>query len=144
MTDIEGGGSSGGAAPAAARDTVARSGAFARIAGTALIVVGIIGAVAWAWSAVRTQQRLSGLPVPGGFDGFDLGQSSPSLLDRIDAVPNGIVLLVSGALAVGLGVFLRLGADYAVARTGGSLIGYQVGDELPEAVADPAAEFAVE
>jgi hypothetical protein len=154
VTGIDDGGSTGGSASATARDTVtaddiattngmmvARSAAFARLAGTVLIVVGSIGAVAWAWFVVRTQQHLSGALVPGA---FDLDSSSPSLLDRLDAVPGTVVLLVSAALAVGLGVLLRLGADYVVVRTGGSLTGYQVGDELPEAEAQPDADFLVE
>jgi hypothetical protein len=41
-------------------------------------------------------------------------------------------------------VLLRLGADYVVLRTGGSLTGYQVGDKLPEAEAGPDADFVVE
>lgn len=154
MTGIDDGGSTGGSASATARDTVtaddiattngmmvARSAAFARLAGTVLIVVGSIGAVAWAWFVVRTQQHLYGALVPGA---FDVDPSSPSLLDRLDAVPGTVVLLMSAALAVGLGVLLRLGADYVVVRTGGSLTGYQVGDELPEAEAQADADFLVE
>jgi hypothetical protein len=157
VTGIEDGGSTAGTAPAAAPDTVtaadiattnammvARAASFARIAGTALVVVGTIGALAWAWLTVRIQQRLSGVPMSSAFDGLDLDSPSPSLLVRSDAVSGTATLLMGVALAVGLGVFFRLSADYAVARTGGSLTGYQVGDELPAAAADPDAELTVD
>jgi hypothetical protein len=157
VTGIDDGGPTAATAAAAAPDTVtaaditttnammvARAAAFARIAGSALIVVGTIGALAWAWLTVRIQQRLSDVPVSGGFY-VDLGSGSPSLLDRIDVlVPSTVVLLMEVALAAGLGVLLRLCADYAVARTGGSLTGYQVGDELPAADADADAELTVD
>jgi hypothetical protein len=157
VTSIDDGGSTSAAVSVPAGDTitaddidttnammVARAAAFARLAGTALVVVGAIGTIAWAWFVVRTQQHLTGLPGGSGFGGLDLDSRSPSLLDRIDAVPGTVVLLTSAALAVGLGVLLRLGADYTVARTGGSLTGYQVGDELPVGGADVGVELADE
>ena len=38
---------------------------------------------------------------------------------------------VAAALTAGAGTALRLAADYAVARTGGSLTGYEPGDNWP-------------
>jgi hypothetical protein len=47
----------------------------------------------------------------------------------------GLVSSASGVgagLASGAGTMLRLPADYAVARTGGSLTGYEPGDNWPD------------
>jgi hypothetical protein len=118
--------------------SVARAAAFARLAGTALVVVGALGVVAWAWTNVRRQQQLSEITdLMGGFgDDADGGVVSfadrtVSLSERIDAAADTITLLLSAALAVAAGYGVRLVAEYTVARTGGSLTAFDVGDPVP-------------
>lgn len=113
------------------RMAVARAAAFVRIAGTVLAVVGAVGLGGWLWLAVRYQQQ-AGL----GFDGWP-GGSGPSPVERVDQFVGTIYVGMEAALVVGIGLLARLGADYAVARTGGSLTGFQVGDVLPP---EPAAD----
>ena len=118
--------------------SVARAAAFARIAGTVLIVVGALGVVAWLWMNVRRQQQLSEIiDFMSGFgDDTDSGVVSfadrtVSLSERIDAAADTVTLLLSAALAVGAGFGVRLVAEYTVARTGGSLTAFAVGDPVP-------------
>jgi hypothetical protein len=110
------------------RMAVERSAAFARVAGAVVLVVGVFGALAWLWLTVRLQLRLddrgSGV---GSFGDLEL---DTSFLERIDVASSYVELLVVSALAGGLGLGLRAAADYLVARTGGSLTGYRVGDDL--------------
>ena len=115
---------------------VARAAAFARIAGTVLVVAGLVGVAAWLWMAARSQQYLD--DDGGGFSAVGFVQDDPSWLDRLDVLSTTITLGVSAVLAVGAGVLMRLAADYAVARTGGSLTGFQVGDAMPPESAEPA------
>ncbi|HEY3140515.1 MAG TPA: hypothetical protein VGJ86_05265 [Acidimicrobiales bacterium] len=110
------------------RSTVSRAAAFTRLLGTAVLVVGVIGLVAYLWVAVRQQQTLDD---NSGGSGFGLGDGGLSLVERIDVFSQTIAYLLWSALVVGAGTVLRLTADYAVARTGGSLTGFQVGDEVP-------------
>jgi hypothetical protein len=106
---------------------VERAGAFTRLAGTALVVVGVLGAATWAWLTVRQQQRLDDV---GGQ--FELRGADPSLTDRIDAFAEFVLFLVWAGLAVGAGVGLRLAAHYTVVRAGGSVTGFAVGDPVPD------------
>jgi hypothetical protein len=140
--DSDSGGDNGGSATIEAADItvlngrmVERAGAFARLAGVGLIVVGALGVLAWVWVVVRQQLMIDDdTPSPFGFGGEDL-----SLVDRLDAFSQYVVYLVWSALAVAAGFGLRLAADFAVARTGGSLTGFLVGDPVPEGglVGDP-------
>lgn len=113
------------------RMAVERSAAFARAAGTVVLVAGVIGALAWLWFAVRLQLRLDDT---GGALTLDFDGSDPevSFLDRLDTLTAYVETLVVSALAAGLGLGLRAVADYMVARTGGSLTGFRVGDDLTE------------
>ncbi len=103
---------------------VARGADLARLISTGLFVVAALGVVAWAWVTLR------GLGIFGDpFDRFD----EPPDVDpdyRLDAVATYMFLLVISAMAAGLGVALRLVADYSVARTGGSLTGVRAGETL--------------
>ncbi len=111
------------------RAAIARTTAFARLAGTVGIVIGAIAALGWAWLTVRTQGEIgdaASISIGGG------APSDPDFTDRIDLVVNSLALLIYAALVAGVGMALRLGADYAEARTGGSLTGLDVGDELLE------------
>jgi|RhiMethySRZTD1v2_1073278.scaffolds.fasta_scaffold880809_2 hypothetical protein len=108
--------------------SVARAAAFARISGSVLVGAGGLGVAAWLWITVRLQVALGGSsgPLDPVAPGTDIG-----FLRRLDGVAAYIALLVSALLTVGVGLGLRLVADYAVARTGGTLTGYLAGDPLP-------------
>jgi hypothetical protein len=110
------------------RRTVERTGATARLAGTALVVVGAVGVAAWLWLTVRQQMTLD----DDGGGPFRTGRfGETSLTDRLDTAVTTIGLLLSGAIAVVAGLAVRLLADYTIARTGGSLTGFSVGDPVP-------------
>jgi hypothetical protein len=108
--------------------TVERAGAFARLAGSALVAAGAVGVLAWLWVSVRQQQMID-----DGGGGFAFGgEAGPSLVDRIDAFVDYVVFLPWSAVAVGAGFGLRLAADYTTARVGGSLSGFAIGDPVPD------------
>lgn len=113
---------------------VARGANLARLISTALFVVAGVGVVAWAWVTLR------GLGLFG--DSFDRFEDEPDvdLNYRLDAVATYVFILVISALAAGLGVALRLVADYTVARTGGSLTGVRAGEQLATVRRPPPAE----
>jgi hypothetical protein len=116
---------------------VARAASLARRASTALLVVAGIGLLAWAWITLR------GLGVLGDtFD--DLGDPGFGVDERIDLVAGYTIVLVYSALTAGLAVALRLGADYSVARTGGSLTGVRTGEPLSAVRHRPPATAAAD
>jgi hypothetical protein len=108
------------------RAVVARAAAFARVTGTALLVVAGLALAAWVWVLVRQQQAAedSLVFVPTG-DDLTVGQ-------RVDLFVNTLAYLVYAAVTGGVSMGLRLLADYTVARTGGSLTGFEPGDRLPD------------
>jgi hypothetical protein len=106
------------------RMAIERATAFARIAGTASIVIGAVLGLAWAWFAVRTQQRASFSVFGGSDDDLDF-------VDRVDLFVNTLSLLVFATVICAIGVALRLFADYIQDRSGSSITGYAAGDELP-------------
>ena len=122
------------------RAAIERSAAFARIAGAVLLVIGVVGLVAWLWLTLRLQIRLDDMSI--GSDPFGGGESATSFADRVDALVGYTETLVIAALAVGGGLGLRALADYMVARTGGSLTGYRVGDDLSVVDDDIVVEAA--
>jgi hypothetical protein len=107
---------------------VERAGAFARMAGVVLIVVGAIGVLGWLWISVRQQQVID--DPEGGRFGF--GDGDPSLVERVDSLVEYIIFLPWSVLTIGAGFGLRLAADYAAARHGGSLSALRVGDPVPD------------
>jgi hypothetical protein len=109
------------------RMAVERSAAFARVAGTVVLVLGAFGAASWLWLNVRLQLRLDDVGGPLGSFGEDDGVS---ILDRLDTLTAYVEVLIVSVLAAGVGLGLRAMADYLVARTGGSLTGFRVGDRL--------------
>ena len=108
------------------RAWVERTAWLARLAGNAMIGVGAVLAVAWAWVTVRTQQMLSG----NVFNDTPI-EPSPGILDRIDAFTGSVYLLSVCGLIVGLGFLTRLAADYCQTQVGGSVSRFVVGDVLP-------------
>jgi hypothetical protein len=108
------------------RAVMVRAAAFARLAGTALLVVAGVAVAAWVWVTVRQQQAAE-----DSFVGFP-GDEDLSLGQRVDLFANTLTYLIYAAVAGGVGVALRLLADYTVARTGGSLTGFESGDTLPD------------
>jgi hypothetical protein len=122
------------------RMAVERSAAFTRVAGTAVLVAGLVGVLAWLWYIVRLQLAMeprTGLTGVPQIDGLD---TDITFLDRVDVVSVYFEPLVVAALAAGIGLALRGVADYMVARTGGSLTGFRVGDDLTA----PTAEVELE
>jgi hypothetical protein len=109
------------------RAVVARAAVMARLVGSALIVLAAVAAAAWAWLVVRQQVTMDDASSfsGGGFEDLSIGQ-------RVDLFANILPYLVYAGLALGAGIGLRLLADYAQARTGGSLTGYEPGDTLPD------------
>jgi hypothetical protein len=121
------------------RMAVERSATFARVAGTVVLVLGAFGALSWLWLNVRLQLRLEDMGGPlGSFGDSDDGVS---FLDRLDTLTAYVEVLVVSALAAGVGLGLRAVADYLVARTGGSLTGFRVGDDLSP---PPATDLVLE
>jgi hypothetical protein len=111
------------------RASIARAAAFVRIAGSALVVVGVVGCAAWLWNVIRTQQQVSGsVNLTLG------GQGAPvdvDLVDRLDLFVSFVALLVTSAVAAGFGLLLRLTADFLVVRSGGTVTGFEPGDAVP-------------
>lgn len=64
-------------------------------------------------------------------------------MDRVDqfSTTYGLVLPVVG---VALGLALRLMADYTVVRVGGSLTGFEVGDQVPPEADDDDEDVEVD
>jgi hypothetical protein len=104
------------------RSAIERTASIARMIANAVIAIGLLSTFAWGWTAVRTQQQY------GGFD----DESGVAVLDRLDRLMVTIGLLAFAGLCVGLGVAIRLAADYAVTRTGGSITGVVEGDTFAE------------
>ena len=122
------------------RQAVVRAAAFTRLAGAALVIAGVLAITAWGWILVRDQLRLD------DYDGIDLvadqtsGDEPPlfdfedafdvTFADRVDVLLGRLGFALTAVVAVGVGLGLRLAADYSVARTGGTLTGYEAGDRV--------------
>lgn len=110
---------------------VARSARNVRTAGTVLMAVGVVGAVLVLWLHYRYQDQLesdSGTDLSSSFGPPE--QQDVDWMERVDLFAQ-LYRLELPALAVGLGLGLHLVADYAVARTGGSVGVVAVGDPVP-------------
>jgi hypothetical protein len=112
------------------RAAVARAAALARLAGSVLVVIGAVGVAAWLWLVARRLGVAGDNPFAGVFFTYGDFEFDLSFADRLDLVADAFPNLLWAAGAAGLGFGLRLVADYAVARTGGTLTGFEVGDQL--------------
>jgi len=112
------------------RAVIARAAAFVRMAGTVLVVVGVVGCAAWLWTTVRTQQAASASVTLG----VSPTGSKPDveLIDRVDLFAPFFGALVIASLVIGFGLLLRLVADFVVARGGGSLTRFEAGDRVAD------------
>lgn len=111
------------------RMTIRRSASWVRLAGLAIVVVGVLAVLGWLWTAVRTQQELGGV---GDFPGFGASGSEASLVDRLDLFAPFLGNLALGAIAIGFGLLLQLAAGFMLDRAGGSLTGFEAGDTFSE------------
>jgi|RhiMethySRZTD1v2_1073278.scaffolds.fasta_scaffold15905_4 hypothetical protein len=111
------------------RRSIERAAAFARVAGAVLVATAAIGVAAWLWLTVRAQ--LMADDFSGGTGAFGGVGGGVSFADRVDLLLGFVALLVSAALTGGVGLGLRLVADTSVARAGGSLTGFAIGDAVP-------------
>jgi hypothetical protein len=122
------------------RQAVVRAAAFTRLAGAALVIAGVLAIVAWGWILVRDQLRLDDYdgidmvaeqtpPEDGPLFDFD-GAFDVTFADRVDVLLARLGFALTAVVAVGVGLGLRLVADYSVARTGGTLTGYEPGDRV--------------
>ena len=112
------------------RMSVERGAAFVRIAGSIVAGIGVVGALAWLWGAIRTQQEA----LPSAALGFP-GSTQPngvSWVDRIDLLAPFMGSLVVAAAVTAFGLLLRLLADFLVDRVGGSTTGFEAGESLEE------------
>jgi hypothetical protein len=122
------------------RQAVLRAAAFTRLAGAALVVAGVLAIIAWGWILVRDQLRLDDYddlmlnpaPAESPVDSRPLidfaGAFDITFADRVDVLLGRLGFSLTAVVAVGVGLGLRLFADYSVARTGGSLTGFEPGD----------------
>ncbi|HEY8525892.1 MAG TPA: hypothetical protein VIL48_13060 [Acidimicrobiales bacterium] len=117
------------------RDTIVKAATFARVAGIVFVIVGAVGAAAWLWLTVRLQLLLDG-PDPT-FGARNRPTREISLVDRVTVTAHVTEYLLCSALAVGVGFGLRLAADFAVVRAGGSLTGLESGDPAPAELPPP-------
>lgn len=105
---------------------IQRTAYFAQLVGTGLVAVAAVGALAWLYVAARQQLNASDFTF-GGNDGTD----PVSLGERLNLFASAFGYLMQAALVLAIGVAIRLLAQWATARTGGSLTGFQPGDPFP-------------
>jgi hypothetical protein len=107
------------------RAVIRRAGVFAQIAGAALVVVGAVGLAAWAWIVIRQQ-----LLRDGSSFSFDSGDRT-TLAVRIDILAGTFGYLVEPAVALTIGLAVRLLSGVLLARAGVSLTGFEPGEPFP-------------
>jgi len=109
------------------RQALNRSSAIARLAGSALLVVGAITLLAWVWLVAKQQFDIDEYGL--GFD--PSADDGPSLGDRLTLFSTTVTLLALGSIAVVFGFLVRMVADFGQLRAGGSITGAVVGQEIP-------------
>lgn len=105
-----------------------RAAQIAYVVGAGLVVVGIVGAIAWVWIAIRQQVRIA----DGGSFSFSQ-DGTADLGDRIDVFATTLGLLLEAALVLSAGVAIRVLSGVFLAREGVSLTRLTVGDPFPGA-----------
>ncbi|MGH9275244.1 MAG: hypothetical protein ACRDZU_11415 [Acidimicrobiales bacterium] len=115
-----------------------RSAHLVRQAAEALLLVGLLLALAWLWQVVRYQQLLtdSGAGFINDIEVGSRGFTDIPLPQRIDALASSMGLLGYAAVTVGVALALRLYAEAATLRAGGHITPWELGDEID----DPEAE----
>ena len=109
------------------RAVVSRAAIFARFGGVCLIVAGAVGAVLWAWVTYR--QQVVGYEA---IYGFDPPEAPPlTVAQRADLFAEKLPMLLFASLTLGMGLLLRLIAEYTRVQVGISLTGYEEGDRFP-------------
>ncbi len=108
------------------RSALNRSAAFARLGGTVLVAIGLVGLFAWGWLTVRQQQQASPIAL-GPFDESD----DIAVADRITLATGTVALLVYAGIAIGLGLLARMAGHLGQIWAGGSITGLQLGDDVP-------------
>src|SRR5207248_3005737 len=89
-----------------------------RIAGLAVMIIGVVGGLAWLWVTIRTQQHVLGR-------GFTFGPGSRNggvpFTARVDSIAATIGILLSSALSVGVGTAILLVSNHLTVVHGGTL-----------------------
>ena len=112
------------------RKFVTRAAAFARRAGACIVILGALALAAWGWNTVRFQQQLGDSCSDSSPLGIVDGGDCVGALRRTDALAAGFSTAALAAATIGIGFTMRLLADYSDARTGGSISGFQPGDQI--------------
>jgi hypothetical protein len=99
-----------------------------RWAGAAMVIIGLLAAAGWGWTMARSQQVLD--DPAGGFGGAPGAEINLAVIDRIDILTSSLPFLAVAAIAVGTGIAVRLYAEGAILRAGGSLTPFSVGDPV--------------
>jgi hypothetical protein len=108
------------------RTEVQRIAHLAQRAGAALVVVGVVCVVAWAWLVIRQQLNAN----HGGAFTFD-GHDEIGLAGRVDILLGTFSFVVEGASAIAVGFAIRLFSAFLLSRDGVSLTSFEVGDPFP-------------
>lgn len=121
-------------APGMSREMAVKAATLARIVGTGFVIVGAATACTWLWLTARIQYSLDDHD-PGLLGGARF--RPVSFVDQVSVQASIMQNLLYAALAIGIGFGLRLAADYAVVRAGGSLTGLEPGDPAPAELPPP-------
>ena len=95
---------------------------------TVLFIVAALLALAWVWSALR-QQGVIDSSDGDIFSPFDADEDL-SWKARVDFFATTLSLLGLAAVVFGIGAGIRAYCAVAIVRAGGSLTGWQVGEEI--------------
>jgi hypothetical protein len=108
------------------RTEIQRIGHLAQRAGAALVAVGVVCIVAWAWLVVRQQLNANG----GGAFTLD-HHDEIGLAGRVDILLGTFSFVVEGTLAIAVGFAIRLFSAFLLSRDGVSVTSFEVGDPFP-------------
>ena len=98
----------------------------ARIVGTVIMAIAVVAAFAWLWIEARQQLEGRGsIFLPSSFEG-----PTPTFAQRLDTLASGIGSLAIAAMTFGIGALVSLVARNFTVRFGGTLSGFEEGDEV--------------